>query len=406
MHRTQNRLEELIHLLEKAISLLPIAQQDQLKLELKALKELIMDSRPPRILVLGRRGAGKSSLINAIFGQALAEVGSVKAETVMGRWYTYSSARGSMEIMDTRGLGDVSQGRELQLSDALAGLKNELHTLYPDVILFLNKAKEVDSRIQEDLKQLVELRNFIQYRHQYTPPVLAVVTQVDELDPVDITQPPYDDPEKQANIRKALKTLEDAFHQQSIKILQSVAISAYARYRDKELVSQRYWNIDTLLAYLLEALPRSAQLELARISQMRHVQKRIARIIITSAAAICSGLAATPLPIADMVPITGAQVGMIAAIAYLAGRDLNQQSALEFLTALGVNVGAGFALREISRALAKFIFPGGGSLISSGIAFAATWGIGEAAIAYFIEGNTLEEAQKVYRNVKTQKEER
>ena len=87
---------------------------------------------------------------------------------------------------------------------------------------------------------------------------------------------------------------------------------------------------------------------------------------------------------------------MVTGVAYIAGRELNQQSAMEFLTALGANIGAGFAMREISRAIAKFILPGGGSLISSGIAFATTWGIGEAAISYFIDGLNLEEAKKKY----------
>jgi len=72
---------------------------------------------------------------------------------------------------------------------------------------------------------------------------------------------------------------------------------------------------------------------------------------------------------------------------------MSWQTALEFLFALGINVGAGFALREAARALAKFVVPGGGLVISAGIAFAATWGIGEAAIAYFIDNKPIEEAK-------------
>jgi uncharacterized protein len=66
------------------------------------------------------------------------------------------------------------------------------------------------------------------------------------------------------------------------------------------------------------------------------------------------------------------------------------------LTALGVNVGAALALREAARALIKFVFPGGGSPISASIAFAGTAGIGKAAVAYFIEGASAEEARRVY----------
>ncbi|NJO03989.1 MAG: DUF697 domain-containing protein [Bacteroidia bacterium] len=180
-------------------------------------------------------------------------------------------------------------------------------------------------------------------------------------------------------------------------------VSAYARYRADELLSHRYWNIDKLVEYLLEVLPKNAQLELARLTKVIAVQKRIARIIIASSSTICGGIAAVPLPLGDIIPITSAQVAMLTGIAYIAGRELNQESALEFLAALGANVGAGFALREVSRALVKFLFPGGGSLISSGIAFAATWAIGEAAIAYYIDERPMDEARRRYQ---TEKEKR
>ena len=54
-------------------------------------------------------------------------------------------------------------------------------------------------------------------------------------------------------------------------------------------------------------------------------------------------------------------------------------------------------LRESARALIKFVFPGGGLLISAGIATAGTWAIGEAAIKYYIEHVPIEEAQQVFR---------
>ena len=63
----------------------------------------------------------------------------------------------------------------------------------------------------------------------------------------------------------------------------------------------------------------------------------------------------------------------------------------------GANVGTAFALREGARALAKVVFPGAGSVVSSGVAFAGTWALGEAAIAYFVHGSTLREARRLLR---------
>ena len=123
-----------------------------------------------------------------------------------------------------------------------------------------------------------------------------------------------------------------------------------------------------------------------------------------STATICAGIAATPISLADAIPITATQIGMITGIGYISGRDLSKESAKEFLAALGVNVGVGFALREGARALMKYVFPGGGLVISAGVAFAGTWGIGEAAIAYFIEHASIEEAKDMFNKTKNKTE--
>ena len=100
---------------------------------------------------------------------------------------------------------------------------------------------------------------------------------------------------------------------------------------------------------------------------------------------------------ADIAPITGLQVMLVMGIGYIAGRTLTMKSAAEMLTALGVNVGAAFALREAARALIKFVFPGAGNVVSASVAFAGTVGIGRAAVAYFIEGASAAEARRLFR---------
>ena len=85
---------------------------------------------------------------------------------------------------------------------------------------------------------------------------------------------------------------------------------------------------------------------------------------------------ATPIPVADILPITATQVGLITGIAYLSGRELSKDATKEFLVALGANLGAAFALRELARAVGKIALPIGGELLSAGVAAAGTWGIG------------------------------
>ena len=72
----------------------------------------MLEKRPPALVLVGRRGAGKSSLVNALFGAKVAELGHVTAQTGRGRWYDYERDGGSMSILDTRGVQEGSPPAE------------------------------------------------------------------------------------------------------------------------------------------------------------------------------------------------------------------------------------------------------------------------------------------------------
>jgi uncharacterized protein (DUF697 family) len=101
--------------------------------------------------------------------------------------------------------------------------------------------------------------------------------------------------------------------------------------------------------------------------------------------------------VADIVPLTTLQTGLVAGIAWIGGRSIGARGAAEFLTSVGANVGVAFALREAVRALLKVIAPGGGPVVSATIAFSGTMAIGAAARAYFIRGVSLEDAKRLLR---------
>ena len=86
---------------------------------------------------------------------------------------------------------------------------------------------------------------------------------------------------------------------------------------------------------------------------------------------------------------------MVSGIMYISGRERSLRAATEFITALGVNVGAGMLLREGARAVLKF-FPGWGNVVCGMIAGAGTYAIGRAASAFFIGGVSLKEARQKY----------
>jgi len=395
-------LKRILDLIEAVADNLPNPPRDLVKREIKGLRRLIMESRPPNLMILGRRGAGKSSLINAICGEKVAATGAVLSQTGKPVWYAIQTSKGQIRILDTRGLGDKTRPESANFQNCIDEVKAAVDSEVPDVILFLCKAKDVDSHIGADVANLQEIRQFIGAKHGYSAPVAGIVTQVDELDPKRV-DPPYGNEEKQRHIRMAVSAIESVFREDQIDLMRVIPVSAYAEYADGKRTYDNYWNIDKVVEYLVDALPKEAQLQMARIAKIRSVQTSMARTVVAATATICAGVAAIPIPVADIIPITTAQIGMIVAIGYIAGRELTYDAAKEFLAAIGVNMGAAFVLREAARALIKFVFPGGGLVISAGVAFAGTWGIGEAAIAYFVQGESIDEARKRFGQTKRKK---
>lgn len=200
-------LHELIDLVLKGIDMLPNPPKESVKREFTKIKEMILENRPPRIMVIGRRGAGKSSLINAIFQDKVAAVGSVLSETGKATWHTFENKKGAIRILDTRGIGDRTKPESSNFECAIDEIKHNIEHECPDAILFLCKAKEVDAHIAEDVRNVTEIRKFVTDQHNYELPLAAVVTQIDELDPKRI-EPPYDNDQK----KKILRPLSVRLH--------------------------------------------------------------------------------------------------------------------------------------------------------------------------------------------------
>ncbi|MRX72135.1 GTPase RsgA [Bacillus lacus] len=395
------QIEDLLKSIYDALieSKLPEKIKKNMREELETLKAFTLDARPARIAIVGRRGAGKSSLINAIFSEMRAEIGDVKARTGMGKWHTYQSDSGDLEILDTRGLGEADKPEEdISEVSAIEEVQASIKEKCPDAILFLSKAKEVSSRIDEDMAQLIELKKTIQIEHDYDVPIIGVVTQVDELSPKSSDKPPFDHPVKQKNIIDAMEVLSVKLRDAVSNPVTVIPISCYVEFEDNQIVYDIRWNVDSLLDYLIEQLPNEAQMILAKLSKVKSVQKKIARRIGKSVAGVTGAIGASPIPLADLPIVTGLQMAMVTSIALIGGKKIDKKGVVEFLGALGLNVAAGFILRQVARQLLKII-PVAGNVISGAIASAGTYALCEAAIAYFIDGNSMDNVKKTYNKV-------
>lgn len=391
--------------LEKVFEKLPGFLCNMVKKDLEVMKEMFLESRPARVLIIGRRGAGKSSIVNALVGKKVAEVGSVVSETGKASWHTVSNGNGEVEIIDTRGIGDATRPDSSEFENSLEELKAAIEEKCPDIIIFACKAKEVDAHLSEDINAIEKIRDLASKRHAVEIPVMSCVTQVDELDPRKVNLSIDDRSsekylKKEQNVEKACDVINKQFGDKGVSLIEVIPISAYAEYDEEDNVEDsEFWNIEYLKEKIVDVLPYCAQLQQARADKLKNVQKRLARKVVKSTAGTCSAIAATPLPFADVTPIVALQVAMICGIGKIGGREFSKENAREFLVAMGANVGAGFALRESARTIAKYI-PGVGSAVSGSVAFFGTQAIGEAAIAYYIDEVNEEVARSIFNKKK------
>ena len=401
-------LARTIERIEQLLERLPLDVAKDARLRIAMLRMVLLEKRPPALVLVGRRGAGKSSVVNALFGAKVAELGHVTAQTGKGRWYKYERGGGSMSILDTRGVQEGSVPAEADTAKtALESIAIELRAQAPDVVVFVAKASEVDAAIDADLDALEHVYDEIRRAHRLEPPLIAVVTHGDLLEPkatrlhLAAREPEAEVDEKKRHVAAAEQALArkiDARDKLRPRLVATLGTSVYMSWKsDGALRSDERWRVDDHAVTLFRHLPDASRAELARATQVRAIQEDLATSLTQATAAVCAGVGAAPIPFADTIPLTALQTGLVAGIAWIGGRSADKKGTMEFVGALSANLGLALGLREGFRQLMKIIAPGGGSIVSATIAFTGTMAIGAAAKAYYIRGVSMAGARRVFR---------
>lgn len=139
---------------------------------------------PLRILVAGQVKAGKSSLINALFGQELAATDIVPRTRHVEPYVLRREGIPQAVVLDTAGYGENRRSE-----DGFDSLRKQL--LNCDLVLVvcsaLSAARDADRRLLEDLRE-----HFLELPDRRQPLALAVLTHIDRLRPGNEWNPPYD----------------------------------------------------------------------------------------------------------------------------------------------------------------------------------------------------------------------
>jgi uncharacterized protein len=203
----------------------------------------VVAQQPVNLLLVGRTGAGKSSLINSLFVQPVAAVDALPSTDRLQDYQWQAATGETLVLWDTPGYEQVGAAalRELVLAQASQA----------DVLLLVTPA--LDPALQMDL-------DFLQALQAVAPdlPTIAIVTQVDRLRPQREWQPPYDwrsgiQP-KEISIREAVEYRSQTLL--TIELILPVANGVGAA-----------WGFDELSAALLQVLDPAKQLRLARFLQ-------------------------------------------------------------------------------------------------------------------------------------------
>jgi uncharacterized protein (DUF697 family) len=343
--------------LEAFVQRLPSALQQPILREITPIKTLFLLQRAPRIVLLGAAGAGKVPLVNALFGAEVLQPGEENLSD--GAWQEIGrTGRGTLRLLDAR--------RPVSLNMLRTALAAEA----PDLFVFPGSGAPT----AEDADHAQEILAFAHSQHAGVKPRLLGV----------LAGPAADAESMRQQLHAALHARQPL----SDRMVGTLAMTTAT-------------EVERMAELIAIELPGEAQLEMARLSGNRALQKQIAQVVIKSVTAISAAIGAQPIPLADFPILASLQASMIAGIMHISGREWSPKLAGEFAAALGANLGAGLVLRETARAAAKFV-PIWGNAVSGAVAGAGTYAVGRAASGYFIEGLSIADARQIFRRKKEQ----
>jgi len=217
--------------------------------------------QPVNIMLVGRTGAGKSSLINTLFQTDQAEVDILPSTDQIKNYTWQTPTQEVLHLWDTPGYEQVN--RPEIWSQVLE------YATTADLLLLVTPA--LDPALQMDL-------DFLQALKQDLPDLSAVgiVTQVDRLRPIREWNPPYDWREgnqpKEKSIREA--TIYRAEQLGDICDLILPIVTA------DHTSNRSPWNVESLSLELVQAIAPGKQLRLARFLRDLEVRSTTAAQII------------------------------------------------------------------------------------------------------------------------------
>ena len=328
---------------------------------LRSIQGNIANLNTLNIIVVGKTGAGKSTLINSVFREDLATEGMGKPVT--DHMSKISKEGFPLNIYDTRGF---ELGRDAQIQ-----VRNEIIQTIKDGV----KTKDVNKAIhciwycvntatnRIEPEEIDWLREFAKENAMTNVPVIVVLTQ--------------------SFSKKNAQALRQLVLDEKLDVLQVVPVLAKDYEIDEDYIAKAY-GLDVLIQVMAEALPDELLSTLLNVQRASLDLKRYyARTAVAAATSAAFGEGFMPIPFADSALLIPTQIAMIGSITAIFGLEVNKSIMVTFASAMLGTSGATLAGKAISSTLLKLI-PGAGTVlggtISGSTAALITTTLGEAYI--------------------------
>lgn len=330
---------------------------DQIERKMEALKTL-------NLMILGKTGVGKSTLINALFGEE-------RVKTGLGRPVTTDIKRipgDHLTIFDTPGLelgGDNSMSKLLSQVVDVVNKQVEEGTFDDAIHCILYCVSTLSYRFEDNEAEFI--KNLQAKIKTHNIPIFIVLTQ-----------------SFNKNNSAALKEYIESLN---LKIKAIVPVLATPYYVDEDYTAKPR-GIAELAQLISEAIPESVRDTFAAIQCANlDLKKQKARAVIGTAAAGAAAIGAVPIPFSDAALLVPEQIGMMAGITAVFGIPVDKAALAAILSATIGTGGLTLLGKTIVTNLLKLI-PGAGTIaggaISAATAAALTYALGEAYMVIMI----------------------
>lgn len=303
----------------------------------------------PTLWLLGKTGAGKSSIIQALTGLTEVEVGNGFSPCTQTAFaWDYPTEHPVLRFLDTRGIGEASYDPE----EDLALSSSQSHAL---VIVARVDEPEQSSVV----KALQQIR-----KKKHLKEVLVVHTALMQVK----------EPDRERLVAHNQALFEKAWGGS----LPLVTV-------DFDCDTQKYFHRDELLALLADMVPLvglALKDKEHSTAEEKNFETLSTEVLWYASVASASDL----LPAVGLVSVPAIQGKMLHSLANQYGVEWSVRTFTELVSVMGTSFGIQYGVKLGARQLGKFI-PGYGQTVgavaAATISFGTTYGLGRAASYYF-----------------------